>query len=113
MYAATYGRSSYRIDLNDNILATNNDLLTNKNILYPNPAQNYVNILFSDNHIDNKIKVELYDIQGKQIKSSNLSFQIVSKNKLKIDLDNIKTGHYFLKINHKGQTETHKLLVRK
>ena len=113
LYAATYGRSSYRIDLNDNILATNNDLLTNKNILYPNPAQNYVNILFSDNHIDNKIKVELYDIQGKQIKSSNLSFQIVSKNKLKIDLNNIKTGHYFLKINHKGQTETHKLLVRK
>ncbi len=113
LYAATYGRSSYRIDLNDNILATNTDLLTNKNILYPNPAQNHVNILFPDNHIDNKIKVELYNIQGKQIKSSNLSFQIVSKNKLKIDLNNIKTGHYFLKINHKGQTETHKLLVRK
>ncbi len=113
LYAATYGRSSYRIDLNNNILATNNDLIANKNILYPNPAQDFVNLSFKDNQIIENIEFVLYDMQGKQIKSSSISSQKVSKNKLKINLNNVKSGHYFLKINYKGQTEIHKLLVRK
>lgn len=63
-----------------------NDFINNISV-YPNPVKNILN--FKTEH--NISKIEVYDIAGR-ILSSNL----VSENK--IDLNNLKTGNYILKL---------------
>jgi aminopeptidase N len=63
--------------------------------IYPNPAQNIVNIKF--NSMEPSFKIELYDVQGK-----NRLNKVGSGYEALINTSNLPTGIYFLKINLKG-----------
>ena len=63
-----------------------NDFINNISV-YPNPVKNILNFKTEQNIL----KVEVYDIAGRI-----LSLTTVSENK--IDLSNLKTGNYILKL---------------
>ena len=66
--------------------------------IYPNPTKGFINLISN-----NLLNVELYDMLGKKLLTTN--------NK-KIDLSSFKTGIYLLKVKatEKGATETYMLI---
>ena len=70
-----------------NSLGLSENELAKKIIIYPNPAKNTINFETKETIL----KVEIYDISGR-ILSSN------SVNENKIDVSNLKTGNYILKV---------------
>ncbi|MGM0407484.1 MAG: T9SS type A sorting domain-containing protein, partial [Bacteroidota bacterium] len=74
--------------------------------VYPNPAQNYVNIRFSSMP-DTDTKILLFDISGRQM----LALEAQSNLEV-INLDELSSGIYLIKTGVKNRMETHKLIKR-
>ncbi len=72
-------------------------------LVYPNPANNYVNISILKN--TGSVHAELMDASGKTIMGAN-----IDETSSKIDLSGLKNGVYFLKINSKEQSFTKKIV---
>ncbi|WP_034062603.1 T9SS type A sorting domain-containing protein [Lacinutrix jangbogonensis] len=71
--------------------------------IYPNPASNgFVNITTTSNEA---INVTVFDILGKQVIS-----QTINNNRL--DVSNLNTGVYILKLNQNGAITTKKLVIK-
>ena len=73
--------------------------------IFPNPANEILNITFPDNYTDTKFL--LYDINGKIIK--NVSY--TNSDNLSIDLSDISKGIYFLKLIYNKSTVVRKVVV--
>ena len=71
--------------------------------IYPNPASNFVTIQ-SDNHIN---KVVFFNYTGQYILQEN-----INSNKAEIDLSNMQSGIYFLKIDTKNGISVKKLIIQ-
>lgn len=112
LYAATYGRSSYRIDLSTNIL--NVDVINSsiKSKIFPNPTSDYLSITFSNNDLTDTT-ISIINLHGKIIKTYNKTNLNQGQNPLTIDVRNIISGIYFLKITKNGISQTHKLIIKK
>lgn len=68
----------------------------NKIMVYPNPTNGYLNISIEGNtHSD--IFIHFYDIQGRYQKTENLG-----SNNTKVDISDLSTGIYILKITDNG-----------
>lgn len=74
--------------------------INNKFEIYPNPANNYLQIItpFERN------KVTILNISGKPI---------LTTNKKEIDISKIKTGQYIVKITNNDYIEFHTLIIKK
>ena len=68
--------------------------------LYPNPANNILNVAFK-NEIPNGT-FEVYDMLGKQLLSQKLNYNKLAS----IDISNFNSGLYFIKVSHNGKSET-------
>jgi len=68
----------------------------------PNPFQTEIKIINPD--YDNDILYEIYDLNGRLVKSGNSS---VNKS---IKIDNIMNGIYFIKIKFDNKIETHRII---
>ena len=80
-----------------------NDYLTNVKI-YPNPADN---ILFIDT-IDNQIqKIEIFDLQGRLLKTIN-----ENKEKYQIDISNFSSATYLVKLSAEKGSQTVKVMKK-
>lgn len=79
--------------------------------IYPNPAQNLVNILFS-NKIFQKTSIRLFDLYGKEIKIFQTS-DIMSGNKIQLDISGLPTGLYLLNISSGSTFLTKKISIIK
>jgi len=107
LYAATYGRSSYRIDINTNILGT--DMTQElKSVLYPNPAHDVVAISIENMDIPS-LHITCYSIQGKKVKTA---FSINMNNLVELNLKNLNSGIYFVEIKNKNKKAIKKLIVK-
>ena len=73
--------------------------------MYPNPASSsvIVNLVNGLNHVS----VELIDMQGRLI-SSYGNIEGVS---MKVDLNSVSSGVYFMKVSSEGAVQTKKLIV--
>lgn len=67
--------------------------------LYPNPTQDYVNIIFNK-PIDSKSKIELLDIKGQMM----ATYESVSSPEMKIDLSRYAKGMYWIKVGDQLKT---------
>jgi hypothetical protein len=67
--------------------------------LYPNPANDLLTLDFNALNPSNG-SIELYSIQGSLISSGNFSFQ-TGNNQVQIDIHDLISGMYFVKINSK------------
>ena len=79
--------------------------------VYPNPASNYLTIQYSLQN-SSTVKIELFDILGKSIKTL-LPSTLQSKDNYKTSwqLEDIKSGLYFVKININGSENIIKLSI--
>jgi serine protease AprX len=72
--------------------------------VYPNPATDMININYGD-AAPAAGKVTLYDLQGRQVKSFN---QLVTA----IDVNDLSSGLYMLNIEHNGNIESQKVIIK-
>ena len=91
-----------------NYLATlsNNDFYVNDNKVkvYPNPTHDF---LFIDT-IEKQIqKIEIFDLQGRLIKTIN-----ENKNKYQIDISNLQSATYLVKLSTQTETQTVKFVKK-
>lgn len=83
---------------------------SNVNTLFsmsPNPAHDFVELGFNK-YIGNPKLISIYDIQGKLIK--RVSY--VAPSKVKLDVSQLDTGLYFLKVNSGVSEDIKKLIIR-
>lgn len=76
-------------------------------VMFLNPTNNFVEIKFSKS-TSNKIQLGVYDIQGKLILEDKRELQ---NNATMLDISNLRSGMYFLKINDGTGQMTQKLIV--
>ena len=75
--------------------------------IYPNPATNYIQLL--GNALEKNTIINLYSIKGKLISKHT----ITNSGKLKIDVQQLTDGMYFLLLNVNHKIKTKKFLVLK
>ncbi|WP_242206564.1 T9SS type A sorting domain-containing protein [Aestuariivivens insulae] len=85
-----------------------NDKILNDFAMYPNPAKDIVNLKFNKIS-NNNIAVNIYDIQGKLIKYVSKTLRNQS---VQLDISNLNTGMYFLKVHDGTNESTKKLIVK-
>lgn len=73
--------------------------------VYPNPAQNYINISLKDNADTSNYKLALYDLQGRMVKKYD---KFVST----IDVNGLSSGIYFLNIENGKTNESVKVVIK-
>ncbi len=83
-----------------------NELDISQITIYPNPANN--NLILSSANIAGKLTIEIFNIEGKFLKSEALSFA----NQTTIDVSNLKRGVYLLKIESADGIVTTKKFVK-
>lgn len=87
--------------------ATAADVLAEGNFrLYPNPASDYINLLFSASAKGSGI-IKIYSITGTLVDQKVLPNNAQS---YRYDLNGLKKGYYLIKINVSGSTSVMKLL---
>lgn len=82
--------------------------------IYPNPttADKHVTVLFDvKEKVNNKGNVEVYDLSGKKVYSAELTNQ-AGFYKQDLNLSQLSSGNYLVKITFGGSTETKKLIVK-
>lgn len=79
-------------------------------VLFPNPTNDFINITFNILEIDNIIFL-LFDINGQLIKTINNQQKTTGIFNYKMDLSQLKSGVYFLKIQTKKGEYAHKIIV--
>ncbi|MEJ6792793.1 MAG: T9SS type A sorting domain-containing protein [Lacinutrix sp.] len=93
----------YPIDVYTNDVLSTEDFTTTNFSIYPNPTNTgFVNITTTSNET---INVTVFDILGKQVIS-----QTINNNRLNVS--NLNTGVYILKLNQNGATTTKKLVIK-
>lgn len=79
--------------------------------LAPNPVSENLNISFS-NEIDELMGLELFDLTGRKIKTFDNKELISKQNTITINIENIQTGIYFLKIMGSNNTSVIKKIIK-
>ena len=87
-YLKTYPVGIWNTSLNN--ISNENEIL-----LYPNPANNFINIQYLGNSLTN-FQVAIFDILGKNILNQNVNLS--SKEDQKIDITHLPKGIYIIKI---------------
>ena len=77
-----------------------NDYIIENNIIsiFPNPAQDKLNIQFAENFNTEQITITVYDIMGKII----FEKEYLSEPLISVDIQNLIVGCYFVKISNKN-----------
>ena len=104
LYAATYGRSIYKVNITDIVLNNFINSETSEIKLYPNPASDVVTISLKEAFNG---RLHLLDIQGKEIYS-----EAISSRKKEISVAQLKSGIYFVVLSSQETKWYTKLLVK-
>ena len=91
----------YVFEVNYENPLSDDEMLVNKNKIYPNPSDGIINV-----ELTSVSKVELYDIQGGKVYTAS---DVLN---LQIQTDMFSKGIYILKINDNKGTTTHKISIQ-
>ncbi len=80
-------------------------LVNTEPLVYPNPVVNTLFVAVGDSKVS-FVPIEIYDLAGKLIFSKTYN---LTTNTLEIDLSNLTSGFYLLKIKTKGNTHNYKI----
>lgn len=106
LYVATYGRSSYKIDLSGNILNVNTPEETVELSVFPNPARDFVNIKLKN--VYQNVEVIFYDPLGRVVYSTVIND---GQNQFQVDVSQLAKATYFLKVNADNKEITKKVII--
>ncbi len=97
---------------NNLTLSVNENDLARKLAVYPNPSNGEFTITFESNlnSVDNNVKVDVYDLQGRLVYNNNF-LNTSSIFKENIVLENAKAGVYMVNISEGNRTTSHKLVI--
>lgn len=103
LFAATYGRGIYELQLGDGAVTSTESLDTNENgTYYPNPSSDIVTINNNDDMINH---VQIYNIHGKLVIEKHGAIK-------QINTDNLSTGIYTIFLFQKDDsTKSNKLVI--
>ncbi|SFF01977.1 Por secretion system C-terminal sorting domain-containing protein [Chitinophaga sp. CF118] len=79
--------------------------------VYPNPASSYTNLKFTLNK-ESPVAVDIYDMAGLKVKSVANSNSQAGTNNIIVDVANLKSGMYVIKITINGSTISSRLIVK-
>ncbi|MEP2935848.1 MAG: T9SS type A sorting domain-containing protein [Gilvibacter sp.] len=106
LFAGTYGRSSYKLDISTNVLTVDEVTANFSVVLYPNPANDFISIELP---ISGQLKGGIYNSLGQLVMSLELKdgerFQHV-------DISELSTGVYFVSLEI-DQTKITKRIIKK
>jgi hypothetical protein len=105
LYAATFGRSTYKIDISGNILNSNENIFTSEVKVFPNPASDLVTIFLKN--ASERTSLFVYDVMGRTVKQ-----QFFDNGQMNLSVADLQAGVYYLKISQVGQQTTKKLIVK-
>lgn len=109
LYAGTFGRSMHSYDLNNIILdVTEFGAISEKMILYPNPAKTQFTISHS---FSSEGTIQLYDIQGRLIQELYRGGINPNEN-LEFSTEGLDTGVYFVRLTNGKESISAKLIIQ-
>lgn len=106
LFAATYGRSIYKIDISDDILNLDENSFSSEVKVYPNPATEMVTI--SLKNTSERASLIVYDVMGRLVKQQAFK----GEKDLRLSVVNLQPGIYYLKISEGKKQTTKKLIVK-
>ncbi len=104
LYAGTYGRGLWATPVAGDFLGTQNFVAENDITMVPNPANNEVTFSYKNGLESN---IEVFDISGKLLLSRP---KVELGNPYKLDISNLKSGTYFVRLTTTDGTVTKKLI---
>ena len=109
LYAGTFGRSIFSIDLSELVLGVNDfEERTAAFELYPNPAQDIITLKHT---LSGTGLIELYDYTGRQLKELYKG-NLADQQQLQFNREDLVPGLYLVQINTANQTISRKLIIR-
>ncbi len=106
LYAGTYGRSIYKLDLATVVLGTSEIAETTNIAVVPNPATDVATVTFTETTAS--ISIKIFDATGRSVGQ----FKAENKRRMQIPVSNLRSGTYFLQIKTNSNTQTKKLIVK-
>ncbi|MDC8005652.1 T9SS type A sorting domain-containing protein [Aureisphaera galaxeae] len=104
LYAATYGRSAYKMDIANDILSTSDSNFEAAIAMYPNPASELVNIVLKGQ--EETTEVAVYDALGRiALPAQRLANGV-------LNVASLSSGVYYVKINQQGKRAVKRLIVK-
>ena len=103
LYAGTYGRSIYKLDIGADILNINDAISDSAIKVFPNPVTDFVTI----NLKGGNYTIQLYDQLGKQLFAKDVVASIE-----KFNMTELPKGIYYLKVSQSNKNKVVKLIKR-
>ena len=107
LFAATYGRSSYKLDISTNVLNAPDVVAVNNLVVYPNPATEFLNV-----EVPTASFIEEYSIfnsLGQRIRQETVAQNLSN---LTINVSELARGNYFLQLKSDGLNQTKRFIKR-
>lgn len=106
--------NAYRLQLSELVTkSTELNVSFDKDLLgqnYPNPVRNTAKIKYTIQNTG-KVSLNIFDVYGKEVASLVNKTQAAGSYETEFNLQHLKKGTYFYRLNCKNHTETKKLLV--
>jgi len=83
--------------------------LRNELLVYPNPTRNVIKLKNTASDVKNAV-AELYSISGQLVFTKNLS--LTQNNESKLNVSQLVSGYYLLRISNEGQTVEEKIMIQ-
>ncbi len=96
---ASWGSGILDFNIED-ILSTDENKITDKLNIYPNPANDYVMIKLGTT-LESEIQIDIYNLKGQRIYSTKHAFY--NDSTLKLDTSSISAGMYIIKLKNNKQ----------
>ncbi len=104
LFASTFGRGVYKIDLNQVNLATPPTFSKVRNIkIYPNPASDYLYVDVDFAKAED-FYAEFIDVKGNIVKKFQLENSVVGLRTIKMNIESLSKGIYILNIKNNSKT---------
>ncbi|WP_298224258.1 T9SS type A sorting domain-containing protein [Flavobacterium sp.] len=104
LFAATFGRGVYKIDLTALALSTTtNPINFNSITVYPNPASEFIYVDLQFNQVS-EFNAKFLDMNGKLVQSYRIDQESAGRHLIKMDVSAFPKGIYFLKLNDSNKT---------
>ena len=98
----------FNIIFEQDTFSTSDEELKNEIKLFPNPANDFVNINFGDLNLS-EAQISISDMQGRQIKT--IDKEDISTDQIRVNTSDLSQGIYFVRINSGQFQHTAKLIV--
>ena len=105
-----FGTPRFEIEIDPDVVISVADLtLVNDFILYPNPAQDLINLEFT-NPIENDLDIQITNVQGQLLQS--LLLENIN-NQVTINTNNLTNGIYFISVKGNNAAATKRFVIQR